>query len=203
MALANERGIYIVLEGLPGCGKSTQMGLLTNAIIQRFGDNKNILNTYEPGGSEIADAIRRIVQATPFMEEMDPICEAYLYAASRAQTLKRVVKPARNKGDIVLSDRNFFSSRTIIKINSLAAGEVIPDRALIINVDPDVAMSRFHDKGGDKFETMDLDFFRRVQKGYLFCFSKFSGYTMLVDGNGTIEEVHREICHALVGILWD
>ena len=100
------KGLYIAFEGVIGSGKSTQSKLLQKYLEKTIKD-KLILATKEPGGSEIANEIRKTVQGTHIQEAMDPVCEAYLYAASRAQTLRTVVKPILDKGGIVISDRSF------------------------------------------------------------------------------------------------
>lgn len=89
-----EKSKYIVFEGIVGCGKTTQSRILAEKL--------GAVWTKEPGGSEVADAIRKVVQGTKFDEEMDPVCEQYLYAASRAQSLRSVVKPLLDKGKIVV-----------------------------------------------------------------------------------------------------
>ena len=103
------KGIYIVFEGIVGTGKSTQAKILYDFLKEK-NKNREIILTKEPGGTEIADEIRKIAQATKFNEDMNPVCEAYLYAASRAQSLRKIVKPALEKGSIVISDRSFISS---------------------------------------------------------------------------------------------
>ena len=102
-------GRYIVFEGVVGTGKTTQSKRLVEELKKQFPE-KEVIWTREPGGSEIAEAIRTLVQATPFTEKMDPMCEAYLYASARAQSLRTVVLPVLAKGGIVVADRSFCSS---------------------------------------------------------------------------------------------
>ena len=91
------KSMYIVFEGVIGSGKSTQTKLLANYFKEHY-PKKQVIITNEPGGSEIANEIRRTVQGTHIKEGMEPVCEAYLYASSRAQTLRAVVKPVLDKG---------------------------------------------------------------------------------------------------------
>lgn len=104
-----KKGLYIVFEGIVRTGKSTQAKLLANHLRNDF-PNKEIVLTYEPGGTEIADAIRVLAQGTRFREEMDPICEAYLYASARSQSLRKIVRPTLEHGGIVIADRSYLSS---------------------------------------------------------------------------------------------
>ncbi|KKU11155.1 MAG: Thymidylate kinase [Parcubacteria group bacterium GW2011_GWB1_46_8] len=89
--------MYIVFEGIVGTGKTTQSKRLFEYLKDRCLDKK-IIWTREPGGTKISDAIRTIVQGTAFEENMEPICEICLYAASRAQSLRTVVKPVLDEG---------------------------------------------------------------------------------------------------------
>src|SRR3989338_5871436 len=100
---------YIVLEGVVGCGKTTQAKKLYEHLKKNY-PGREIILTREPGGSEIAERIRTLVQGTEFSEVMTPECEAYRYAASRAQTLRSIVSPTIQRGGTVISDRSFLSS---------------------------------------------------------------------------------------------
>ncbi|MEI7477210.1 MAG: hypothetical protein WCJ81_01350 [bacterium] len=88
--------MYIVLEGIVGTGKSTQAKRLVAYFKERYPD-REVIHVREPGSTPIAEDIRHLAQGKEFAETMDPICEAYLYAAARAQLLYTVVKPARDR----------------------------------------------------------------------------------------------------------
>jgi dTMP kinase len=98
---------YIVLEGPNGVGKTYQAKRLYEEFKRR---NIPVEFVFEPGGSEIAVAIRELVQGTRFNEEMDPLVEAYLYTAARIQLLRVKIKPLLDDGINVISDRNFVTS---------------------------------------------------------------------------------------------
>jgi len=198
------KGLYIVFEGVVGSGKTTQSKLLLEKLKEKF-PKREIIWTREPGGSEIADAIRKVVQGEKFSEEMNPICEQYLYAASRAQTIRQIIKPVLDVGGIVLSDRSFFTSiayqgfgrglvfSKVLEINRMALDGVWPDHVIFIDVDIDSALGRSSDKEGDKFESMDKDFFKKVRQGYLFAAKKYPKIVEKIDGNRGIEEIHGEL----------
>lgn len=205
-----QKGLYVVFEGVVASGKTTQSKKLYEYLKAKY-PNIHVVWTREPGGSEVADEIRRVVQATPFKEQMDPICEAYLYAASRAQTLQKIVKPVLNKGGIVIADRSFLTSvafqgagrgldyKTILNINKIALGAIVPKCVLFINVPLNVALSRATDQAGDKFESMGIDFFSKVEKGYnyLSSTSKYSKIWNNVGGNAPIDTVFNNILKAI------
>lgn len=168
--------MYIVFEGIVGTGKSTQANKLFSYLQKKFPKKKVIL-TREPGGSEIAEMIRRVVQGMEFKEEMEPICEAYLYAAARAQSLRSVVKPVLEKKGIVISDRSFLTSLYyqgvarglgvdfVYDINSKAIDGIIPDIVFYMNMPIEKGMQRTFDKGGDKFEKFPVEFFKKANRG--------------------------------------
>jgi dTMP kinase len=198
--------LYIVFEGVVGTGKSTQSKKLYEFLKKQFPEKETTL-TREPGGDEIAEAIRKLVQATDFKQEMMPECEAYLYAASRAQSLRTVVKPALERGAIVISDRSFLTSAAyqgharglgiekILEINK-AAAEIIPDIIFYIDMEPAEGLRRSFDKSGDKFEKEDVEFFRKVEAGYKELSKRYKQWVN-IDGNGSIEKVHRRIAEKL------
>lgn len=171
------KGLYIIFEGIVGAGKSTQVRRLTQHLETRY-KNRAIINTFEPGGSEIANQIRQTVQATEFAEEMHPMCEAYLFASSRAHTVNTIVKPQVDKGNIVISDRSFITGlafqgyarglgiEQILRINQPIIDIIQPDMVIYLSLDPQVGLSRVFDHHGDKFESETIDFFQQAQKGY-------------------------------------
>lgn len=198
--------MYIVFEGIVGTGKSTQSKLLVEYLSKKF-PNKEVVWTREPGGSEIAEEIRRVVQATPFTERMNPVCEAYLYAASRAQTLRSIVKPVLDNNGIIVSDRNFLTSLSyqafarglgiekVWEINKPAVEDVIPDLILFFDLDIKTALARTQDADGDKFESMGTDFFNKARKGYLEAGKSdmLKNSFVLINAIGSIEKVQKKV----------
>jgi len=202
--MVGRKGKYIVFEGVVGSGKSVQSQLLVQKLLQTF-PNRIVTWTREPGGSEIAGEIRRVVQGMMFNEEMDPICEQYLYAASRAQTLRTVVGPILKRDGIVVADRSVFTSlafqgygrdlgiKTVLEINKAAMGNIWPDLVIFLDLNLDTALSRKKDKRGDKFEMMDKKFFAKVYRGYLDIAKKYKDIMRMVDGSGSVEKVSERV----------
>jgi len=198
--------MYIVFKGIVGTGKTTQSKLLAKYLKSKF-PNKKIIWAREPGGSEIADEIRKLVQGTKFEEKMNPLCETYLYAASRAQTLREVVKPALDQGVIVIFDRSVFTSLSyqaasrglgidkVWKINEAAVEGILPNIVLFFDLDIKTATQRTFDEGGDKFESMPEGFFKRARTGYKKVGKRKFGETrfITIDALGTIEEVQDRV----------
>mgnify|MGYP001609189429 FL=1 len=199
-----KKGFYLVFEGIVGCGKTTQSTLLFEKLKKDF-PKKEIIWTKEPGGTEIANTIRKVVQATPFEEEIEPVCEQYLYAASRAQALRKVIAPILKRGGIVISDRSFFTSmayqgfgrglglKKVLEINKEAVGDMWPDKVIFVDTKIDEALSRAKDQSGDKFESFKKDFFIKVRNGYKIVAKEYPLLVTTVNGNGTIDDVQSKI----------
>lgn len=200
------KGCYIVFEGVVGTGKTTQSQLFVESLKDHFPD-REIIWTREPGGDAVAEAIRDVVQAKPFTVTMEPICEAYLFAAARAQSLRSIVKPAVDRGAIVIADRNYVSSaafqgfgrglgvETILAINEQAIQVCAPDFIVFLDVPLDTALARTYDRTGDKFEALDRSFFEKVEAGYRFMSEHPALKPMWhqVDASGPIDEVFQRI----------
>jgi len=207
-----KKGTYIVFEGIVGSGKTTQSKMLVKRLQKEF-PKKEVIWTREPGGSEIAGAIRKIVQATEFEEEMQAVCEAYLYAAARAQSLRAVVQPAIKRGAIVIADRSYLTSVAwqgsgrgmgndlVFKINEVAVDGTNPDKVFFINVDPKISLKRTRDLKGDKFEAMQVEFFERALKGYDYAKKKLGKVWKTIDGSRDIDEVHEQIYKEVIKLL--
>lgn len=209
--MENRKGFYIVFEGVVGTGKTSQSKKLAEFLKPKF-PNRLVVWTYEPGGTKISDTIRKVVQATKFDETMDPLCEAYLYAAARAQSLRTAVRPVLEKNGVVISDRSFVSSlayqgfgqdlgvETVWEINRIALGDLEPDLVIYLNLDVAVGLSRTFDKEGDKFESHDLKFFNKIARAYkkIAQMPRFKGKWINVDARGEIDGVFNKILHKLV-----
>lgn len=202
--------MYIVFEGIVGSGKSTQSARLYEYLLKKYPD-KRIIRVREPGSTGIAEAIRKLAQGTQFDEAMDPICEAYLFAAARAQLLKTIVKPAVDAGGIVIADRSFISSLAyqgrarwlgldkVLAINHAAINDVLPDKVVYLDSEVEHALDRTFDLEGDKFEQKWVEFFEKVTEWY----KKSSKLAILrnkwvnIDAKGSVEEVFDRIVKAL------
>lgn len=202
--MPKRKGLYIVFEGIVGSGKGTQLALL--------GDRFDALDlptvrTREPGGDEVAEMIRTVVQGTKFSIPMEPIAETYLYAAARAQTLRSIVGQALMVGKILLSDRSFFSSvafqgfgrvfgaDTVIEVNQHAVEQYLPDLVIHLEIPVHVGLERTFDEDGDRFESEPQEFHERCAAGYreISMMPEFNNIWHTVDGIGTVEEVHERI----------
>lgn len=147
-----KKGLFISIEGPDGSGKTTQINLLRDFLV----DNKlfefDILFTREPGGTQIGEKIRDIILDNSHTE-MDDLTEAMLYAAARAQHVEEVIKPALKQGKLVICDRFVDSSiayqeygrelgEKVSIINKIAVNQTMPYRTIFIDIDPELARNR-------------------------------------------------------------
>ncbi len=202
------RGKFIAFEGCEGAGKSTQMRLLSE-YLQKKGI-KHIV-TREPGGSEISEAIRKVILNGKFSQMSDE-CEALLYAAARAQHLSDTVQPALERGELVLCDRYVFSSyayqgfgrgldiKFLKNINEYAVQHFMPDVTLFLNIPPRLAFERKHGADeNDRIEQAGEAFHRRVYEGYLQLLQEYPGEIVPVDCSGSKFETSAKIVSLLQG----
>ncbi|OYD06390.1 dTMP kinase [Paludifilum halophilum] len=193
------KGCFITLEGSEGGGKSTQA-----ALISQYMDDKGIpyLTTREPGGTAIGDRVRRIL-LDPSLSEMALRTEILLYAASRAQLVEQVIRPALNDGKVVICDRYVDSSivyqaygpggdlQEVIDINQTATGGLKPDRTYILDLPVEEGNLRLKSRGydTDRMEQKGRDFHRRVRRGFLEQARLDPERCMIVDATRSAEEV--------------
>lgn len=173
--------MYIALEGVVWVGKSTQAALLAPWLEEKTG--QEIVVVREPWWTQIAQAIRTLVQATQFEETMQPITDAYLYASARAQLIHGVIAPALQAWKIVLSDRCVVSSlayqwiaqkygmNKVWQINTSALEWCLPDLIIFFDLDVALWLARTFDTEWDKRERLERTFFERAYEWYKQCFN--------------------------------
>ena len=204
---------FITIEGCDGVGKTYQTKLLKQ-YCQEHGF-ANVVFTREPGGSDIAEQIRKIILDAN-NSDMDDLCEAFLYASSRIQHLKDIVKPALEQGKVVFCDRFVHSSYVyqglgrglgldkIVKLNEIAVGDYMPEFTIFLDLSPENAFLR---KGGadktDRMEAVDYAFHAKVYEGYKKLIAAAPSKFEVIDASGTVEETQQKLREVLVrrGIL--
>ena len=199
------RGKFITFEGCEGSGKSTQLKLLSSYLER---EKIPYIMTREPGGSPIAEDIRKIIldgKNTAMCDE----CEAMLYAASRIQHLREKVIPALEEGKLVICDRYVDSSLAyqgyarglgqeyVADINKKALEIGTPDLTVFLDISPDKAFERKHGADeNDRMEKQGLEFHKRVYEGYKQLLKKYPRICA-VECMVSAEEVHKNIVDLL------
>lgn len=206
-----KRGVFISFEGSEGCGKSTQIARLENRLRDV---GIEVLRTREPGGTAAGEHIRELLQHLPEGEALTPEAELLLFAASRAQLVREVIRPALEKGRWVIADR-FLDSTTIYQgigrgldagavaaINAFAVGDHVPDLTFLLDMDAAAGHARAVASRGDRPDRMEdqpLSFFETVRQGYLGLAEKSPERIAVVDAADGIEEIEQRIWNACRG----
>lgn len=196
------RGLFITMEGPDGSGKTTQMKKTAEYFMHQ---GYEVLLTREPGGTLIGEKIREIILDKKHVE-MDSITETLLYAASRAQHVAEVIRPAIEEGKMVICDRFVDSSlvyqgfgrnlgiELVEGINKVAVQGIMPDITFLFKLPPHIGIQRKLSQGnGDRLEREKLDFHDRVFEGYMELEKRYPQRIKGIDASGSIEEIHGEI----------
>jgi dTMP kinase len=195
-------GLFITFEGGDGTGKSTQVRLLTEWLAEQ---GRAVVSTREPGGTEVGTALRDIV--LHHRGEVDPRAEALLYAADRAQHIGTLVRPALERGDVVVQDRYIDSSvayqgagrvldaAEIKRISLWATGDLVPDLTVLLDLPGDVARARLakEQKTFDRLENEHDDFHERVRAGFLQLAADEPNRFLVVDATQEIDQIAHVI----------
>lgn len=204
------KGLFIVIEGPDACGKTTQIEMLRKYLEE---NNKEIIMTREPGGTEISEKIRSLV-LDPINENMAKETEALLYAASRAQHYVEKIRPALEQGKIVICDRFVHSSlvyqgfarglgvERVKEINDFALSGYLPDLILYFDIDYETACKRLEGRGDlDRLERAGEEFHRSIYKGYEEVFAKYDQNVQIIDSRKDIENVFESVKKVLENYL--
>jgi len=198
-------GLFITFEGGEGCGKSTQIRLLSERL---QAEGHAVVQTREPGGTPLGEAIRNLLQHDDAGKGMSPEAELLLFTASRAQHTRKRIQPALDAGDVVLCDR-FMDSTTVYQgvarqidnasvagINQFAVGDTRPALTILIDLSPDVGMSRVRARGNGELDRMEqeaIEFFEAVRAGYLKLAASEPERFLVLDGSQSIETLQAQI----------
>jgi len=211
-------GAFITFEGIDGSGKSTQLRLLNNFLRE---NGCHVVTTREPGGTTLGLRLRAaLLDAT---EEVDPLTELLVFAADRAQHVRRLLRPALAAGNVVISDRyadatvayqgagRGFPPELISEIVKLATDGLKPDLTLLFDVSVDESTSRTTRRGSgrgatgknqrDRLDIEAADFHVRVREAYLAIAKQEPERVKIIDTSGPVEITHQRVKQVLVPFL--
>jgi dTMP kinase len=207
---------FITFEGIEGSGKSTQIEMLAKYLLA---EGRDVLALREPGGTVLGERVRELLLNSQ-SEQLNPWAELFLYEACRAQLVADVIRPALDKGKIVICDRFIDSTlayqgggRGLGKdvvggINKAATQSLVPDRTILIDLPVQLGLKRAFKRidsmdddapKEDRFEREALEFHESVRETYLELSEAEPERIKLVDGAREVEVIHEEIC----GIIKD
>src|SRR5262245_44726189 len=206
-----KHGRFVSFEGIEGCGKTTQIALLSEALTQR-----NIPHTVtrEPGGTGVGEGIRKILLHSETIH-LTAAAELLLFFASRSQNIEEKIKPARSRGEMVICDRFYHASMAyqgfgrgipldfIEKLTDLVCGSERPELTILLDIEPEIGLARararnhkrIEDEG--RFEMEDVRFYTRIRNGYRELAQRDPGRIKVISADRTIEEVHQDIVRTL------
>jgi len=202
-------GVFISLEGGEGCGKSSQISLLRNWLDLLW--PRPVISTREPGGTIGAEEIRQLL-VTGDRDRWDAVTEALLMTASRRDNVTRLIKPALERGEAIVSDR-FYDSTTVYQgivggvvaeliatLNTRCLDDVVPDVTILLDLDPVIGLKRVVGRNSNnetRFESKGDVFHQKVREGYLKLAKDNPERFIVINADQNENRVHQDIISAL------
>ncbi|MAE32997.1 MAG: dTMP kinase [Actinobacteria bacterium] len=190
---------YIAFEGIDGSGKTSIIENLSDILNSQ---NKEHIIVREPGGTSVGEGIRELLLSHDY--QVNPLAEALLMSASRAQLIQETVKPSLDNGQIVITDRSAYSSvayqgvgrelgyKKIYELNDLAIESIWPKKVVLLDIDPKVSLSR--QKIVDRIGSGEIEFFQKVRSGYLQLAKEFENDFLVLNAENNIDLNVEAIC---------
>ncbi len=200
-AVEKREGFFVSFEGCEGSGKTTQVDMLRSYLEK---NGVEVVVACEPGGTRTGDLIRQIL-LDPEIEELAPITEALLFAASRAQIVIEVIKPCLDKGIFVIADRFTDSSlayqgvgrglglEAVKNLNEWATGGIEPNLTFYLDIPYEESLSRSSSETADRIEREPKEFHENVRQAYSMLARIYPGRIVTIDARNSPEEVHSRV----------
>ena len=205
-------GVFITFEGIDGCGKSTQLRLLSSELRVR---GLEVLTTREPGGTTLGQKLRAAL--LDVQGEVDPLAELLVFAADRAQHVRTVLRPSLAENKIVMSDRyadatvayqgsgRGFKPELISEIVQLATEGLTPDMTLLFNLSVSESAVRTRRrvaaKNTDRLDSENAEFHERVRQAYLEIAETDPQRVQVIDARGSAQETHALVMNIVIPFL--
>ena len=203
-------GVFITLEGGDGAGKTTQAELLHTWLSAQ---GRDVVRTREPGGTDTGQAIRELLLHSAI--DIAPKAEALLYAADRAQHVAEVVRPALERGDVVVQDRYIDSSLAyqgagrvletgeVRHLSAWATDELWPDLTVLLDIAPEDGVLRRQGRGeaDDRLEREALSFHTAVREGFLSLVRANPDRYLVLNARDDVQSLHARIVERVASLL--
>jgi dTMP kinase len=193
-------GIFISLDGVDGCGKSTQISKLTSWLENA---GKSVLTVRDPGATKLGEALREILLHKTEVP-LANTAEMLLYMASRAQLVQERILPALEQGMVVVSDRYLLANvvyqgsaggvatESIWQVGQIATAGRMPDLTVVLDIDPKVSFQRMQGEH-DRLESRGLEYMNRVRNGFLTEIRHLGDRAVVVPADQSIDQIHEAI----------
>jgi dTMP kinase len=204
-----EKGFFVTIEGIGGSGKTTLVKGLAAWLV---GQGLTVTTTKEPGGTALGKHLRAVLLEEA--AELPAWAEAFLFEADRSLTYSEVIRPALERGEVVISDRNLYGTIAyqgfggaldidlIDRMNDAAVQGVYPGLVLVLDLLPEVAIDRVLRSGsGDRFDRRAATFQARVREGYLFAARRDASRAHILDASLPIDDVRRSAARLIATAL--
>lgn len=203
-------GIFLTLEGGEGCGKSTQLERVAEALRARTG--REVVTARSPGGTEVAEKIRIILKTPEPGENLLPETELMLFGACHAQMCEHMIRPALARGAVVISDRFTDSTlvyqgcarriapETVARVNEFVCRGTRPDLVLVLDIPVELGLRRAtgrNDARNDRFDSESMAFHTAVRNGFLELARRDPGRFAVIDASPSEEQVTQSILEAI------
>ncbi|HET9216405.1 MAG TPA: dTMP kinase [Terriglobia bacterium] len=206
-----KHGRFVSFEGIEGCGKTTQIALLSD-VLTASGIAHSV--TREPGGTAVGEGIRKILLHSETIH-LTAAAELLLFYASRSQNILEKIEPALARGEVVICDRFYHASMAyqgygrgipiefIEKLTELVCGQRRPEITILLDIDPEVGLARARSRNSKRsedegrFEMEEVPFYTRVRDGYLELAAREKERIRVIPANRSIGAVHRDILNIL------
>lgn len=203
-------GLFISVEGIDGVGKSTQIGMLADFLTE---NGRVVTRTLEPGGTELGQEIRHLLLHRK--GDVAPRAEALLYAADRAHHVATKVRPALERGEVVISDRYLDSSvayqgagraldaAEVRAISMFAVQDLLPQLTILLDLPAQQALARRANTGTepDRLEREKVDFFEAVRQAFLAMAAAEPSRWLVINADQTPEAMQAQIRDRVVQLL--
>jgi len=206
-----KHGRFVSFEGIEGCGKTTQIALLSDVLTKR-GIAHSV--TREPGGTAVGEGIRKILLHSETIH-LTAAAELLLFYASRSQNILEKIEPSLAKGEVVICDRFYHASMAyqgygrgipidfIDKLTELVCGERRPEITILLDIEPEIGLARArarnskHTEDEGRFEMEEVPFYTRIRNGYLDLAEREKARIRVVPANRSIDAVHQDVLKIL------
>ncbi len=201
--------MFVVLEGIDGCGKTTQARRLVEEFEKR---GREVLHLHEPGGTVLGEKLRSLILTPDANVEIHSRAEALLYSAARAELVRTVLEPALEDGKWIVCERYYYSTLAyqgyglgedpglLHSLSAYATQMLKPKRVLLLDVDPERALNRVG-KNLDRIESRGPEYMHRVREGYHLLSRREPERFRIVDATKSVDEVSAQVMEHMADVL--